>query len=371
MDFLPPARIGLPINQAVPELTPQLKILRLEYICTHAEMEEAQSLLLRKQFGRGSKWLTQAVLILLLIGMLLGLYFKMGQIFSANLLPYAYATTVAGCLGFVFWRRLNRKRRGLARFEVSERGLAILGTESRIDVPWSGLGDLLESPKVFALLDRQKGVIFALPKRAFPDDASQEWFRALAKLRPAQEYTTPVDSVPEIAIADQIKVNFQLGFRDYVSRALASHRVAAMILAVLLLFVVTTVYNFVNPPPDAINSPLKVLLVFEIPFWALMVPFMYLVVSIATWRQHKKYLVPQEVILSAKSIRITSRDENSALPWSSYPRYKETRRLFILWNPRGRGWLMIPKRAFASKEDQERCRMLLAGNSRAGRWYFG
>ncbi len=363
----------IPINQAGPEMTSQLETVRLEYVCTPAEMEEAQSLFLRKKLGRGSKRLTQIVLLAVLVGMLLALYFRMGQIFPAKALPLVYTVVVAACVGFVFWKRLNRKQRGVTQVELSRKGLTFLGADSRTDIPWSAFGEFLESPKVFALLDRQKGIIFALPKRAFPDEAAQEWFRTLAKDRPTAEALPIVrtTAISEIATTDQVTVTFQLSFRDYIGRTLASHQADAVILAVLLLMLGTWAYTEVNPPPHAVNSPIKVLFVFMIPIWAAMVPFMYLMVSLATWRQHKKYLIPQEVILSANSIRMTSSDGNSTLPWSTYPRYKETRRLFILWNPRGRVWFMLPKRAFALKDDQERCRMLLASNSRPSRWYFG
>ena len=45
--------------------------LRLEYACTPAELQPAQSLNLRMQIGGGSKWRTTLLLLLALGGMLL------------------------------------------------------------------------------------------------------------------------------------------------------------------------------------------------------------------------------------------------------------------------------------------------------------
>lgn len=334
-------------------------------------MEEAQNLFIRKQLGRGSKWLTRVILLLILSTMLVALYFKLGQIFPARELPLIYTVVLAGCVGFVFWKRLNRKRRGVAQIEVSENGLTFLGADSRTDVQWSAFGDLLESPMVFALSNRQKGLVFAFPKRAFPDEASQDWFRALAKARPASDNKVQAETPPETSTADQLVIKFQLRFRDYIDRSLHSCLVWGAVLAVLGLFIGTYVYALLNPPPEAVNSPTKVFFIFELPFMAFVVIGTILLYSFVTWRQHAKFLTPQQVVLSAKSIRMTSRDGDGTLPWSTYPRYKETRRSFILWNPRGRAWMMLPKRAFASKDDQERCRMLLASNSRQSIWYFG
>jgi hypothetical protein len=54
-------------------------ILRLEYACTNAEMEQAQTVHLRKQLGRGSKWRTRLVFLVLLVGMLLGARIQQGK----------------------------------------------------------------------------------------------------------------------------------------------------------------------------------------------------------------------------------------------------------------------------------------------------
>jgi ABC-type transport system involved in cytochrome c biogenesis permease subunit len=333
-------------------------------------MEEAQNLFIRKQLGRGSKWLTRIVLLFLLIGMLLALYFKLGQIFPARELPFVFTLVLAGCVGFVFWRRLNRKRRGVAQIEMSENGVTFLGPDSRTNAPWTAFGDLVESPLVFALSDRQKGIVFTFPKRAFPDEASRNWFRALAKARPASQNAVPAETPPETATADQLVIKFQLRFRDYIDRSLNSCFVWGAILAALGVFIGSYVHALLYPSPDAVNSSTKVFMIM-LPFMALMVIGMILLASFVHWRQHKKYLTEQQVILSGKSIRMISGDADGTLPWSAYPRYKKTRRNFILWNPRSRAWVMLPKRAFASKDEIERCRMLLASNSRPSRWYFG
>jgi hypothetical protein len=56
------------------------KTLHLEYACTKAEMEQAQSLVLRKRLGGGSKWRTYLILFLMLAGALVGGYFRFREI---------------------------------------------------------------------------------------------------------------------------------------------------------------------------------------------------------------------------------------------------------------------------------------------------
>src|SRR5581483_12170514 len=334
-------------------------------------MQEAQNLLLRKQIGGGSKWKTQAVLVFLLVGMLLGLYFRVRDEFSAAHRPYAFAAIFIVVCGVMFWKRRTRsKRSGTTRVEASEKEVTILGEDSKTTVPWSSFGECLESPGLFVLLDRPKGVLFVLPKRAFPDENWQNWFRALANHRPEP---TPMESpaLPQSAAGDQITINFQLGFRDYVDRTLASWRTWGILLAVMGMVVGISIYSALNPPPNAVNSGTKVFFMFVLPFMVVIGGMMVLIISFGAWRAHTKYLIPQQMILSANSIHIASRDGTNTLPWTTYSCYKETRRSFILWNSRDAYWLLLPKRFFGSPQDQDVCRALLGSHLRRTRWFFG
>jgi hypothetical protein len=350
------------------------EILRLEYGCTHAEMEEAQSLSLRKQLGGGSKWLTWVVLILILIGILLAFYQQILREVLPAYRPYVIAGLVVLIVGVTTWKRLARKNSPQrTRVEISETEFVILGPDSRVAMPWSAFGDCLESPKLFALVDRPKGILFVVPKRAFPSESAQDWFRALVRTRRSRvEPVTPsVSSNQRVVSSDQVTLGFRLGYRDYLDRTVASYRTWGIYLVVLVMIIGITLYSAAHPPPNAVDSAVQVFFMFEVPFLLVMMAVMTLVISVYTWRLHAKYLLPQELVLSGLSLEFSGEDGQGMLPWSTYTRYKETRWSFILWNPRTSLWTMLPKRAFASRDDLERCRSLLARHLLKSRWFFG
>src|SRR6516162_5570396 len=94
--------------------------LRLEYACTSAEMNQAQTLALRKQLGGGSKWRTRVILWLMLVGMLLGGWIRFREI------PEGYRVLLlAGCVAFgVVFMLVQKKRRKTSpltsQLEISE-----------------------------------------------------------------------------------------------------------------------------------------------------------------------------------------------------------------------------------------------------------
>lgn len=371
MDFWlrPPLRFV--INQAGPNLTQQPKILRLEYACTQAELREAQSLSLRKQLGGGSRWRTLFVLCLILVGVMAAAYMEFWRTSSASERPYYVALFVI-CFAFLFWKNRRSRRSLINVVEITENNLTVCAGESKVTMPWSAFSDHFESSSIFVLLDRPKSFLLVFPKRAFSDQPSQEWFRALAKSRPAPEEAstsvTPADAATRAVHG--IMLEFRLGLRDYIDRSLNSFLTWSMIIALEGLFIGTFVYVMSKPNPDAVNSPTKVFF-FLLPFLVLIIPMIILLTSFHNWFDHKKHLIPQRMTISAGSVYLASQDGTSTLPWSTYPRYKETRRSFILWNPQTKTWIMLPKRAFASKDQIEQCRMLLASNSRQSIWYFG
>jgi hypothetical protein len=110
---------------------------------------------------------------------------------------------------------------------------------------------------------------------------------------------------------------------------------------------------------------------FVIPSLLVMMVFLILVISVHSWWTHSIGSTPQELALAEASIGFRSRDGSGTFPWSTYQCFKETRWSFILWNPRTSGWLMLPKRAFASTGDLSRCRALLSQHLRQSRWFFG
>jgi hypothetical protein len=348
--------------------------LHLEYTCTGAEMEEAQSLSLRKHIGRGSKWLTRLVLFGLLLLMLVGFYFQTQREVSPVFRPYMYAGVfVVSIIVFLWQRRIRNRPRVSSRVEVTTADFTVLTGDSKVTVPWSAFSDCLESPNLFVLLDRPKGMLFIVPKRAFPDENWQNWFRTQANNRPPPDLLSqtaaPVTTLS--GASDQIRLNFRLGYRDYLGYTLATWRTWGMIIFFEGIFLGATLYAAVHPAPGAVNSSARIFFMFEFPFQVVLMVMMIFLFSLLTWRAHTKYLVPQDMVLTKETIHIASRDGTGIIPWTAYGCYKETRRSFILWKPRESGWLMLPKRAFASADDMQRCRALLAGHLRRSRWFFG
>lgn len=343
--------------------------LQLEYICTEAEMREAQTLALRKQLGGGSKWRTRLVLFLILVGVLLGLYFQMRQF------PDRYGVYVVGgafvfaCV-FVFWKNQRRKRPSIAnKVEVSEREVIFKAGEVGATTLWSGFSDCLESPNLFVLIDRPKTSLMVLPKRAFPSESWQTWFRNLASNRPKYEQSSETNSPPPASSANRITLKFRLGLRDYVDRALSSYFTWGMVLGFAGLISGVAIYAGAHPPPHPVYSTAQVYFFFMLPMTFVMALMIIAIASVRPWFEHKKLLIPQEVVLSADSITSAAADGTGTIPWSTYRCYKETRWSFIIW--KGQLWMLLPKRAFSSLEEMTRCRALLEANLRESRWFFG
>src|SRR5437762_14166477 len=82
--------------------------LRLEYACTTAETDQAQSLAMRKQLGGGSKLRMWLILLLILGGMLLALYFQVIRDLPPVYRPYVIPAIFAFSGAFVFWKRRSR-----------------------------------------------------------------------------------------------------------------------------------------------------------------------------------------------------------------------------------------------------------------------
>jgi hypothetical protein len=346
----------------------------LEYACTPAEREEAQSLSLRKELGGGSKWRTRVVLALILVGVLLALYFQLREMVPAEYRAYAFAGVLVFSAGFVLWKRSTRTRRpATIVVELSERELVIVGVDSRVAMPWSAFSECLESRNLFVLKDRPERLHFIVPKRAFPSEDWQNWFRDLANHRAGPSELPPAEAraMAQSEKGDQITLNFQLGFQDYLDGTLASWRTWGVILALMGTLVGISIYSTAHPPPHAVNSPAKVFFMFVLPFMLVMSVVVIFTIAISTWRAHKKYLIPQQIVLSAKCIRLSSSDGTGTLPWTTYKYFKETRRSLILWSSHASHWLLVPKRSFPSSRDLQSCQTLLAGNLRRSRWFFG
>src|ERR1051326_281859 len=193
------------------------KSLCLEYACTHAEMQEAQELNLRKQIGGGSKWRTRLILLGTLGSLLLLLYYRVRTEVSPAYRQYIYLAVPVFCLGFLIWKRRSRKlSTTTTRIEVNETGLAILGGDSNVRLPWSAVLDCLESPTLFVLVDRPETTLLVIPKRVFPDEERRSWFRVLANNRSSPSEPLPKDVItPSIhSQGNCVVLQIKLGIRD-------------------------------------------------------------------------------------------------------------------------------------------------------------
>jgi len=332
-------------------------------------------LALRKHIGGGSRWRTHLVLFGILSVLLLTLYYQLRQDVPVAYRPYVFVLVACFTLAFVFWKQYrNRTRRyAVTRIEVTTTDFAILGADSKVTMPWSAFSDCLESPHLFVLVNRHKGMLFVLPKRAFPSESWQNWFRERANNRPPPALPSPMDA-PVAAFsrnADQIALNFRLAYRDYLDLTLASWFTWGIVIFVEALFLGTFLNAARHPDPNAVYSETRIFLMFVLPFLLIIAVMAILIGSIQNWRAHAKYLVPQAVAISEDSIRLASRDGTGFVPWTTYKCYKETPWSFILWKGYRLPWLILPKRAFASPDGVRLCRALLSRHLRSSRWFFG
>lgn len=356
-----------------PQLVPQS--LRLEFLCTEAEMKEARELQLHKQVGGGSKWRTTAVLLLILVGMLLGGYFRLRREVAPAHQPYAIAGFVVLCTFIYLVRKRLFKRGGPVpmELEVAGAGLTILASGSKVTMPWTSFSECLESPDLFVLVDRPRTAVLTIPKRAFASESWQSWFREqtdnLSRLpeRAPMELPIPHAAIP----ADSVRIRFRLGFRDYADRTMASMLLWGFLLFLLTIMSGAFALAAANPPPDAVHSPTEMFFFFVLPFFGLMIAFIIFVGSVHSWLTNRKYSVPQDVALSNDSIVFSGGDASGAVGWTAFRFYKETPWSFILWNRGNPAWTMFPKRAFPSADDVQRCRDLLARHLTQSRWFLG
>lgn len=345
--------------------------LHLEYAATPAEMREAQELNTRQRVGGGSAWLTRTILSLVLLSMCVTFYFRVREEVPPAYQAYAYAAIVVLVVAVYAWvRRVRHTAPGTCQLDVTGEGIAILGPASRVTMPWTAFCECLESPALFVLIDRPKAMMVVVPKRAFPDDAARDWFRAVAydgRRQPVVAHApSPVPTGG--AGSERLTISLQLGFRDYVDLARASWRTWAVFWLVAALIVGTGLYGLAHPPPDAVVSGTLVFFVMTVPFLLVMLPVAVYGAAYMNWRSHRQYLKPVTIILDDDGIEFAGADAAGRVPWNAYAHYKETGRSFIMW--KGVAWQMLPKRVFTCLADQRRCRALLAAHLRESRWFF-
>lgn len=348
-----------------------MQVLKLDFVCTKSEVSEARALSIRKQLGGGSKWRTWLVLGVVLIAVTGALFFQIYQLVAEAYRSYVFGATLVAIVGFVVWKqRTNGRKPSLSNtLEITEDGLDIAVANTQVSFAWSGFSDFVESPALFVLFDKLKTTILVIPKRVFPSESWQTWFRNLANNRPVLPASdAPPNARP--ATPGAIALKFRLGFRDYLDRALASCFTGSMVLAVAGCTLGLTIYCGAHPPPHAVYSATQVYFYFVVPFTLVMIVMIVLITTIAPWRSHAKHLVPQKVALAEDTISITDAGTEGVLPWSTFKYFKENSRGFIIWRSWRSAWVMLPKRAFYSERSVEECRALLMKRLHYSRWFF-
>jgi hypothetical protein len=290
--------------------------------------------------------------------------------------PYAYAGFFVLC--FLVWLARRKLRASASApvtisLDISEDGLSIRGPAATVQTPWSAYSRLLESPELFVLVDRPRTTLLVIPKRAFPSESGQEWFQTLATNGLSLADWPPADAraAPASPVGDSINLTLDLRYRDFLDRSLASWFPRSFLIGITTLMLGTFAYAAATPAPKAVFTGTQMLFFFVLPSLLVMNAFLILVISVNAWWTLSRGAVPQDVSLSEESIAFSSRDASGTLPWSTYPYFKETRWSFILWNRRTSGWMMFPKREFASDDDTNRCREILKRNLVESRWFFG
>lgn len=348
-------------------------MLQLEYICTDAEMREAQSLELRETLGKGSRVWTNLALFGMLALALALVYFQLRnevsprwRIFYLLLFPAAFVF-----LHFSKKRARNRPRKPV-KIELSDREVMIINDGLRVSTPWTEFGKCLESPNIFILLNKTGRYLLIFPKRVFPDERAQNWFRSQAS-QPhnvaASTADTPFSASMPVP-ADGIALNFQLGYWDYFNRLITSWRTRGIALGLYMLITGICLYQGAQPDPDAVNSPAKVYFVFMLPIFTAMLVIIAPVVALISWLNEKKHLTPRQIVLSGERLDFGGPDGSGFIPWTTFKYYKENRWSFYVWNPSPRQWDMFPKRAFTSAMEIERCRALLQKKLLRSRWFY-
>ncbi len=257
--------------------------------------------------------------------------------------------------------------------EISGNDITVSGPATKVTMPWSAFGECQESPELFVLADRPKRMLLVIPKRAFPNETSQTWFRDAANthMSLAEQPESEARALPQSLNGDWVSFTVQLGFRDYLDRTAASWRTRGFMLAMTGMFAGVSAYAALNPPPNAVISAPVAFFAFVAPILLVTTAIITVIVAIYSWLTNLKYAAPQRVAISEDSIAFSGAQGQGTLPWTAYTRYKETRWSFILWNHASPVWTMFPKRAFESIDDVSRCGALLARHLVKSRWFLG
>ncbi len=352
-------------------------VLRLEYALTPAERSEAQSLILRRQVGGGSKWLTGIVLSLGLVAMLLGLCAMITREVDKARQPYMIAAFVGlTAVVFVLRRRL-RKRVDSAPpvvVELSADGIRFLSDQSHTVIPWKAILRRMESDTLLLLQHRSNTVCYIFPKRAFPTPECVNWLREINLEAGGQPDATDTGDAAAVPNHDRstVSLDVRLNLWNWFDWSLASWalgRGVTIFWTGMLIGCWIAVSLAPNPNAKLTNGQVFIYAVLP----ASVVGSAVLVTFFTTysWFTHRKEHGRHTISLGEESVSVATKDGAGTLSWTTFTRYKETPWSFLVWNNSPGNWLMLPKSAFPSIKALEDCRELLARRLRRSTWFFG
>ncbi|HTV42550.1 MAG TPA: YcxB family protein [Candidatus Sulfotelmatobacter sp.] len=348
-------------------------MLQLEYAVTDAEMREAKSLDLRRYLGKGSRTRTLLLLFTFFGALLTLAYFQVRTVVLPKYQPLALAGFVAlVCFLYYLQIRKRERTRKATKIEITEREINFNNEASRFSMLWSGFSQCMESPNLFVLLDQPKGRFFIFPKRAFPDENAQNWFRILANQQRAPSASTADQPFLPHAVPSTggITLDFQLGYCDCLNRMVTSWRTRGLVLLVYLTLAGTSIFTLAYPIPNAVVSPAKVLFLYALPAFTAMLAVVLPLFAFFQWRTWAKYSGMRRIVLNKEQIGFVGQDRNGSIPWTAFQCYLENRWSFFVWHPKTRQWDMFPKRAIASAVELDQCRALLQQKLRRSAWFF-
>lgn len=342
--------------------------LQLEYTCTEKELSDAQFLFSQHQSGGKPKWQAQ-ISYYGFPALILGVYIVLAAPENRFSMIVALAVVVTGLLIHSLFKRPKLKKPpGQIKLEATESELVIDTEYGRTTMPWSAFSLCLESSTVFALVNRAKTLVYTVPKRAFPDEKSQEWFRAIAQLlAPGTASSGTEKVIPDKSATKGITLTVQLRYGDYLNKAFISWAGKAFCLAFVALVVM--IYFISTEPPDTEHLRDRASII-PLSLGAAGLPAIFLLNLLKSWRSDKeKGIYPVSLSLSSEGVGFACQNATGNLSWTVYKYHLENRRAFFIWNPNPSAWLILPKREFASPLDIAQCRELLKSNLKPSHFF--
>ena len=150
--------------------------LRLEFTCTRQEQSRAEGLTARQVLGRGSKWGSRVVFVVLLA---LGIVALVTQVEPGERLTWFGIFGGIWVVTFLGLRWVKGRGPGLTRVWLLPGIVRVITPKLDRQFEPSELAPLLESEELFVLRNRGGTIMIPVPKRVFADAEAQGRFRAL------------------------------------------------------------------------------------------------------------------------------------------------------------------------------------------------